>query len=212
MDFQRTAIKEALAGPDKPIKTVVDIVGYVQACRMKVHNTVSAFLDETPKDKWLEMIAIVKAELDDLELWAKSEIAGQNEPPKKRRPIEDDLRDMEDDLIDMGCIDEVKAAEQALNEARENYDNKEAVRAGEDYSGLCPVCRKNDGYLNIGRDHWFFCKEHKTKWCIGSNLFSAWREQTEDDQRKIFDDLNFGSFEIVEPVTHSRITDDGIPS
>jgi hypothetical protein len=48
---------------------------YVQACRMKVRNTVSAFLNETPKDKWLEMIAVSKADLDDLEIWAKREIA-----------------------------------------------------------------------------------------------------------------------------------------
>lgn len=34
--------------------------------------------------------------------------------------------------------------------------------------GGCPHCRKHDGYLNIGREHWFVCKKHKTKWyCRG---------------------------------------------
>src|SRR5262249_39273894 len=39
------------------------------------------------------------------------------------------------------------------------------------YFGGCPRCRKNDGCVNIGRDHWFFCEEHKTKWCVGSILW-----------------------------------------
>ena len=72
----------------------------------------------------------------------------------------------------------------------------------DDYFGLCPVCLHTDGYINIGKDHWFFCKEHKAKWRAGSNLFSAWRDETEDSQRKIFDELDFGSFETVEPVPH----------
>ncbi len=46
--------------------------------------------------------------------------------------------------------------------------------------GGCPYCGQNDGYLNDGRDHWFFCNQHKTKWLVGSNLFSSWRE--EDDE------------------------------
>jgi hypothetical protein len=78
----------------------------------------------------------------------------------------------------------------------------------DDYFGLCPVCLHTDGYLNIGREHWFFCKEHKTKWCAGSNLFSSWRDDTEDSQRKIFDELNFGSFETVEPVKHRPPTEE----
>lgn len=45
----------------------------------------------------------------------------------------------------------------------------------------------------------FFCKEHKTKWLAGSNLFSSWRNQMEDDQRKIYDELCFGEFKHIEP-------------
>jgi hypothetical protein len=74
----------------------------------------------------------------------------------------------------------------------------------DDYFGLCPVCLRTDGYINIGREHWFFCKEHKAKWSGGSNLFSAWRDETEDSQRKIFDDLGFGEYQTVEPVNHRR--------
>ena len=49
------------------------------------------------------------------------------------------------------------------------------------YSGFggCPHCGQDDGYLNVGREHWFFCREHKTKWRVGTNLFSSWREEDE---------------------------------
>ena len=47
----------------------------------------------------------------------------------------------------------------------------------------CPVCGKNDGHINIGRGHWFYCIQHKKRQYVGSNLFSAWRDETEDEQR-----------------------------
>lgn len=55
------------------------------------------------------------------------------------------------------------------------------VRKSDDYFGVCPECNESDGYLNIGRNHWGVCHKHKTKWCIGSNLFSSWRDQTKED-------------------------------
>jgi hypothetical protein len=51
----------------------------------------------------------------------------------------------------------------------------------EDYFGGCPECGKWDRLLNVGRDHWPVCFEHKNRWCVGSNLFSSWREETETD-------------------------------
>lgn len=47
--------------------------------------------------------------------------------------------------------------------------------------GGCPTCGGNDGYLNVGPDHWCVCAAHKMKWPIGSNLFSDWRDESEDD-------------------------------
>ena len=38
--------------------------------------------------------------------------------------------------------------------------------------GDCPDCGHDDGYVNIGKGHSFFCREHKTTWFVGSNLFS----------------------------------------
>jgi hypothetical protein len=47
-----------------------------------------------------------------------------------------------------------------------------------DYFGGCPICRMTNGYLNSGSEHWFVCDVHRVKWCVASNLFSGWREQT----------------------------------
>jgi hypothetical protein len=78
----------------------------------------------------------------------------------------------------------------------------------ENYFGGCPHCGRADGCTNVGRSHWFFCKTHKTKWCIGWNLFSSWRDQTEDEQRRAYDEIGLGEFTTVEPLpcTDPRIT------
>ena len=52
-----------------------------------------------------------------------------------------------------------------------------------DYFGVCPKCFRNDGYLNIERDHWYHCRTHKLKWWIGSNLFSCWQLEDESTWR-----------------------------
>jgi hypothetical protein len=57
----------------------------------------------------------------------------------------------------------------------------------ERYFGSCPDCGPaetlNDAprwpYLNIGRTHWFYCETHQTRWCVGENLFSSWRDEDE---------------------------------
>ena len=47
------------------------------------------------------------------------------------------------------------------------------------YFGGCPECRDMT-MLNIERNHYGLCHEHKVKWYIGANLFSAWRHETEE--------------------------------
>lgn len=42
----------------------------------------------------------------------------------------------------------------------------------------CPLCGKNDGYVNTGAKHWIICQEHKIKWLLGENLFEGWQNQT----------------------------------
>lgn len=64
--------------------------------------------------------------------------------------------------------------------------------------GVCPKCKRCDGYLNVGAQHWFHCSLHKLKWTNGSNLFSSWREETEEDWRQNFEMLF--SMRKVEPL------------
>ena len=68
----------------------------------------------------------------------------------------------------------------------------------EEYFGGCPVCGKNDGYLNSGRDHWFICDKHLMKWHIGSNLFSSWRDMTDEEATEQADQL--AEYRPVKPV------------
>jgi hypothetical protein len=68
------------------------------------------------------------------------------------------------------------------------------------YFGVCPQCRRHDGFANVGRSHWSFCREHRVKWWVGDNLFSSWRDQTEEEQRRIYDEIGLGEFEKIEPL------------
>jgi hypothetical protein len=77
--------------------------------------------------------------------------------------------------------------------------NAAPCNAEQHYWGVCPVCHKTDGFANAGRTHIFFCREHRTRWVIGSNLFSCWRDETEEEQRALYDRLELGEFEEVEP-------------
>jgi hypothetical protein len=50
-----------------------------------------------------------------------------------------------------------------------------------DEFGGCPICCKHDGYLNIGRTHWFVCHQHRTCWAYGAGIFSSWSDGTEEE-------------------------------
>jgi len=87
----------------------------------------------------------------------------------------------------------------------------------------CPKCKEENrdyskrdvGMYNVGRGHWYYCKPHKLTWCVGSNLFSSWRDQTEEQQRAIYDALGMESFEVVDANTGTPkpepLTDEDFP-
>lgn len=64
-----------------------------------------------------------------------------------------------------------------------------------DYFGVCPQCGHCDGYLN----DWFFCKVCRVKWRADANLFSSCKEQTEEEQRRIYDEIGLGDYREVKP-------------
>jgi hypothetical protein len=65
------------------------------------------------------------------------------------------------------------------------------------YWGRCPQCGKSDGYLSIGRIHWFYCEAHRVKWCAVENLFSSWKAATEEDRKHNAAFLR--DFQVIEP-------------
>lgn len=65
--------------------------------------------------------------------------------------------------------------------------------------GVCPICHRTDGYMNVGNEHWFVCNEHKTKWVIGANLFSSCMDETPEQQRAEQEKIGFAGYEKVEP-------------
>jgi len=67
-----------------------------------------------------------------------------------------------------------------------------------DRFGGCPTCGMTNGFVNDGADHWFVCDRHKTKWWVGSNLFSGWRDDTAADRFRAIDLL--GRYRQVEAV------------
>jgi hypothetical protein len=32
--------------------------------------------------------------------------------------------------------------------------------------------------VNLGKEHWFICSDHETKWFVDINLFEGWQNQT----------------------------------
>ena len=54
----------------------------------------------------------------------------------------------------------------------------------DNYFGGCPHCGRTDGWANISRSHWCFCKTHKT----------------EDEQRRVYDEIGLGEFTEVKPL------------
>lgn len=66
--------------------------------------------------------------------------------------------------------------------------------------GGCPECGRTNGYTNMGRDHYFYCKAHKTAWYAGTNLFSSWQDETEEYQRRQWNEIGLPGFREVKPL------------
>ena len=81
------------------------------------------------------------------------------------------------------------------------YENE--VSKVDSYFGNCPKCRRTHGCRSIGPDHWYVCHTHRTKWCVGSNLFSTWKELT--DVQHFENARLLGGYTEVRPVRPSLI-------
>lgn len=62
-----------------------------------------------------------------------------------------------------------------------DLDTKRKTRIDIDNEfGLCPVCYSTPIFRNVGSVHFACCDRDRVCWSVGSNLFSAWREQSEN--------------------------------
>jgi len=67
----------------------------------------------------------------------------------------------------------------------------------DDRWGQCPQCGSNDGYANVGPEHWFVCERHRTAWCPGRNLFSSWRHEMPEEWTATAERLE--TFTVIDP-------------
>jgi hypothetical protein len=68
----------------------------------------------------------------------------------------------------------------------------------DNYFGGCPICGKNEGYINVGSDHYCICTLHKKAWYVGSNLFSSCKDETKEEQQAVWDKLGMDDYEQVD--------------
>jgi hypothetical protein len=82
---------------------------------------------------------------------------------------------------------ETERQNDALHALREKAMREDGLLTDDycDCFGLCPTCHKTDGFFNNGPDHHFYCETHQTRWYVGSNLFSSWREETPESRQFI---------------------------
>ena len=83
------------------------------------------------------------------------------------------------------------------NVIRPQFGPKPPVTTDE-YFGGCPECGKTSGYIDHGQDHWFCCDAHRTRWYIGSNLFSSCQEAQGQDE--IAQNTKVLTYRVVAPV------------
>jgi hypothetical protein len=74
------------------------------------------------------------------------------------------------------------------------------------HCGVCPDCGKSDGFVNLGKEHWFICRDHKTKWFVGVNLFEGWENQTVAQAQSI--EIMLETYKEIVPQRHLELEDD----
>lgn len=50
------------------------------------------------------------------------------------------------------------------------------------------------------------CDRHRIRWCVGANLISSWRHETEEDRER--NRRRLSDYEEVEPYLYERLAED----
>jgi len=64
--------------------------------------------------------------------------------------------------------------------------------------GVCPKCFFVGECLHVGKSAWYCCPCCGVKWFVGENVFSDWRDMTDEEFKENSELLE--TYEIVEPV------------
>lgn len=114
------------------------------------------------------------------------DLCGLSEPDEGARAEQELQQDVDaygEALREKDFVAMANLAGRLINRHTDTYPDVDLALDDQRF-GVCPQCYRTDGYLNVGRNHWFVCDSHKTKWCIGSNLFSSWKEESEETWRE----------------------------
>ena len=63
----------------------------------------------------------------------------------------------------------------------------------------CPLCGKHDDCLNLGEYHWYVCRTHRFRWCVGHSLFTP--EVYEDMVTYLDNWEEIRDYRLVEPLS-----------
>ena len=74
----------------------------------------------------------------------------------------------------------------------------------EDPQGVCPICGKHEGPLNVRRVRWFVCHTHRVRWSAGEAPSSCQPSETPELWRERWDQI--GDYRQVTPLYSTQHT------
>lgn len=118
---------------------------------------------------------------DRIRRWRDGHHVGTAEPPAgeataDHAALRERMKQWGGDRVELHVAGSPPSATDTRNEATRQSDDA--------YFGTCPQCGKSDGFMNDGADHWGVCVAHGVKWYVGSNLFSGWRDEPEEQRER----------------------------
>ena len=112
----------------------------------------------------------------------------------------------EDDEADTATAQTPAAATSSTVEPDSGFSSLDDA-AQHDPLGLCPICGRNDGYLNISKNHFAVCNKHRVFWHVGTALFDSWQHENETIWQRNKEKLK--GYKQVEPIYARHLAQEG---
>ena len=65
------------------------------------------------------------------------------------------------------------------------------------FFGVCPTCRRQNGWIAGAEGDWFFCDTHRVRWTLMGDVLGGWRDMTAEERFANADQLS--GYREVEP-------------